>query len=131
MEIAASGHVSGGTSPGPIPFGKTVVETNRGLTVTIESSPDSSPEKASLHHDWIPQLPSGSALAFPDIAPQPQPQFTNLTPASGGSTQIAVRPPGRSKGRPIVKGTREANESFERMQRSLAFSPCTWEPFNL
>lgn len=118
---AASGRVSGGTSPGPIPFGKTVVETNRGLTVTIESSPDNSPEKASLHHGWIPELPSGSAVAFPDIAPQPQ--SSNLTPASGGSTQIAIRPPGRPKSRAIVKGTREANESFERMQRSLTFPP--------
>ena len=98
---------------GPIPFGKTVVETNRGLTVTIESSPATSPEKASLNHGWNPE----TAFPFPDIAPQPH--FT------GGFLQVAL---GKSKVRPIVRGTQEANESFERMKRSLASSPCMWKP---
>ena len=122
----ASGDSNGGTSTGPIPFGKTVVETNRGLTVTIESSPDSSPDKASLHHGWIPQVPSGLAVPFPDF--NTQPQTTSLTPGNSGSARIAIRPPGRPKGRGIVKGTAEANESFERMQRKLNSSACMWKP---
>lgn len=100
----------------PIPFGKTVVETNRGLTVTIESSPATSPEKASLNHGWNPEIPGGAAFPFPDIAPQPQ--------FAGGSLQLA---PGKPRVRPIVRGTQEANESFERMKHSLASSPCMWK----
>ncbi|KAF6234815.1 hypothetical protein HO173_007035 [Letharia columbiana] len=119
--IANTMDTNGATSNGSIPFGKTVVETKCGLTVTIESSPDSSPKKASLHHGWINEIPSGAAVPFPDIAPQSQ--FTSLAPANGGSTQVAIRTPGRPKGCAIVKGTQEANESFERMQRTLNFSP--------
>ena len=128
---AASSDANSGASTAPIPFGKTVVETNRGLTVTIESSPSSSPEKASLNRGWINQDPSAKAFPFPDIVPQPK--FTNLTPADGESTQTqtAIPLPGRSKSRPIVRGTQEANESFGRMQRALALSPCTWMPLAL
>lgn len=104
---------------GQIPFGRTVVETNRGLTVTIESSPTGSPHKATLNQGWIPPIPSGAAFPFPDIVPQPH--FTGLDSADPGSTQVAIRAP---KARPIVRGTKEANESFERMKRALAGSPC-------
>ena len=122
---AASSDANSGASPVPTPFGKTVVETNRGLTVTIESSPSSSPEKASLNRGWIDHDPSAEAFPFPDIVPQPN--FTSVTLAEGESTKIAMPLPGR-KSRPIVKGTQEANESFERMRRLLALSPCTWMP---
>ena len=122
----ASSDANGGASPAPIPFGKTVVETNRGLTVTIESSPSSSPEKASLNRGWIDQDPSAEAFPFPDIVSQPD--FTSVTPADAESTQIAMPLLVRSKNRPIVKGTKAANESFERMQRALALSSCTWMP---
>ncbi|KAM0799491.1 hypothetical protein BDR22DRAFT_890382 [Usnea florida] len=117
---AATSDANGGASPAPIPFGKTVVETNRGLTVTIESSPSSSPEKASLNRGWIDQDPSAEAFPFPDIVPQHD--FTSVTPADGESTQMAMPLLVRSKNRPIVKGTQAANESFERMQRALALS---------
>ena len=125
---AASNDANGAASPAAIPFGKTVVETNRGLTVTIESSPGSSPEKASLNRGWIDQDPSAKAFPFPDIVPQPN--STSVTLANGESTKTAMPLPGRSS-RPIVKGTQEANESFERMQRALALSPCTWMPLAL
>lgn len=121
---AASSDANGGASPAPIPFGKTVVETNRGLTVTIESSPSSSPEKASLNRGWIDQDPSAEAFPFPDIVPQPN--FTSVTLADGESTQPtqpAMPLLGGPKSRPIIKGTQGANESFERMQRALALSP--------
>ena len=117
---ALSGNLNSGN--GLIPFGKTVVETNRGLTVTIESSPDSSPEKASLHHGWIPELPSHATIPFPEIAPLPQ--FTSPTSADRTTTEVAIRAPGRSKSRPIVRGTPEANESFQRMMRALNSSSC-------
>ena len=104
---------------GQIPFGRTVVETNRGLTVTIESSPTGSPDKATLNQGWIPPIPSGAAFPFPDIIPQPE--FTGLDPANAGSTQVTVRAP---KAHPIVRGTKESNESFERMKRILAGSSC-------
>ena len=107
-----------------MPFGKTVVETNRGLTVTIESSPSSSPEKASLNRGWIDQDPSAEAFPFPDIIPQPS--FTSVTLADGKSTKTAMPLLGGPNSRPIVKGTQGANESFERMQRALALPPCTW-----
>ena len=123
---AASNDANSGGSPAPIPFGKTVVETNRGLTVTIESSPGSSPEKASLNRGWIDQNPSAEAFPFPDIIPQPN--FTSVTLANGESTQTTMPLLGGPNSRPIVKGTQGANESFERMQRALALSPCTWMP---
>ena len=123
---AASSDANSGGSPVPIPFGKTVVETNRGLTVTIESSPSNSPEKASLNRGWIDQDPSAEAFPFPDIIPQPN--FTSVTLADGESTQTAMPLLGGPNSRPIVKGTQEANESFERMQRALGLSPCTWMP---
>lgn len=100
-----------------------MVETNRGLTVTIESSPIASPNKVGFHHDWIPQTPSSAAFPFPDIGVQPQ--STSLTSVNEGSTPVIMRTPGRPKARAIVKGTQEANESFERMRRSLASSNCT------
>ena len=126
---AASSDANSGFSTEPIPFGKTVVETNRGLTVTIESSPSSSPEKASLNRGWIDQDPSAEAFPFPDIVPQAK--LTSVTPADKEPTQTAMNFPGRSKSRPIVRGTQEANESFERMQRALALSPCTLMPLAL
>ena len=99
-----------------------MVETNRGLTVTIEDNAADSPDKATLNHGWITPVPSGAAFPFPDIAPQPQ--FTGSDSANGGSTEVAIRMPGKPKARPIVRGTKEANESFERMKRVLAASPC-------
>ena len=96
-----------------------MVETNRGLTVTIESNPAGSPDKATLNQGWIPPIPSGAAFPFPDIVPPPH--FTGLDPANAGSTQVAIRAP---KARPIIKGTKEAKESFERMKRALVGSPC-------
>ena len=104
---------------GQIPFGRTVVETKHGLTVTIESKSAGNPDKATLNQDWIPPIPSGAAFPFPDIVPQAQ--FTGSDPTNSGPTQVAIR---ASKARPIVKGTKEANESFERMKRNLAGSSC-------
>ena len=90
--------------------------------MTIESSPTGSPDKASLNHGWRPAIPSSAAFPFPDIVHQPQ--FTSLSPTNEESTQVTMRTPGRSKARPIVRGTQEANESFERMKRSLASTTC-------
>lgn len=87
--------------------------------MTIESNSVGKPDKATLNQDWIPAIPSGAAFPFPDIVPQPQ--FTSLDATISGPTQVAIRAP---KSRPIVKGTKEANESFERMQRKLAGPPC-------
>lgn len=96
-----------------------MVETNRGLTVTIESTSTGSPDKATLNQGWIPPIPTDAAYPFPDIVPQPH--FVGLDTANTESTQVAIRAP---KSRPIVKGTKEANESFERMKRALVGSPC-------
>ena len=56
---------------------------------------------------YQPAIPSDAAFSFPDIVPQPQ--FTSLSPADKESTQVAMRTPGRSKARPSVRGTQEAN----------------------
>ena len=39
----------------------------------------------------------------------------------------ATHAAGRPKSRAIVRGTQEANESFERMKRSLLSSSCMWK----
>ena len=79
--------------------------------MTIESSPNNTPDKASLNDDWIPQVPTGAAFPFPDFEE---------------STQIDMRSPFRPKATQSVKGTKEANESFERMKRFLAIPPRMW-----
>ena len=72
---------------------------------------------------WNSEMIGGTQLSIPNTTAQPQ--FTNLISAKEGPTKVTIRAPDKPKSRPIVKGTQEANESFERMKRSLASFPCT------
>lgn len=78
---------------------------------------------AELHHGWIPEFPGGASGPLPDIFPQPYP--TSPIPANGKPQHVAIRTPGIPKARGIAKETREAHESFERMERSFLDTPCT------
>ena len=90
------------------------------------SSHDGSPDKASMNQSWSPHIVGDTPFSFPDTVAQSQ--FTNLISANEGSTKVTIRDPGKPKSRPIVRGTQEANESFERMKLSLASFPCMWLP---
>ena len=92
--------------------------------MAAERSLDGSPDNNSMTRPGNSQIVGGNQLPFPNTIAQPQ--FTNLMSAKGGSTKVTIRAPDKPKPRPIVKGTQEANESFERMKRSLASFPCKW-----
>ena len=57
--------------------------------------------------------------------------FGKISRNQAGPTKVTIRAPDKPRSRPIVKGTQEANESFERMKRSLPSLPCMWLPLGL